>query len=468
MRGFLSTISPMALGNSRFVVLLGLSYLIAIILALVWPYLPLIVIAAIIFIYYSLRNTFFALCVLTVLHFFYIRSTEEINVFEVGFGIYAFLILSWWMFRRFFLDRRPLLDTPENKALMLFLLLCLFSLVPALLGQVSLMRWFRELIPLSFYLFFFIFLDEAISKWRIKILATCFLIMGTAIAVKNIWTYYELVNNAEKVWEYLSSRQTSNEPVLLTVFAVSLSLGTYLKNRTQRMLSLLISVSFGMSLILTFSRGYWLAAAIAGLTILLISDSASKLRLLRYGILGVLFLLSIALVLFGALTQFIIDIFVERFETIASAGASLSLQERWKESYEVISYIKLNPIIGYGLGKMYSFRSMIGREMPTHYMHNAYLYFLFKVGLVALLAFLFFYLRIIYNGFKSLKNMKDPYLRGLVTGLVGLLISFLPLSITSPQFTQKDSILIIFLSGAFICSISRHQSVTAGRSSQHE
>jgi O-antigen ligase len=452
MEASIATALPSSDHNKLLISIWLLSSVVVISTAIILPYLPLLLIAALLFMYIALRNSFFALCLVIVLHFFYIRSTEEISIMELAFGLFSLSILMTWLFRRFFLTDKPLLKNLETYALFAFLGICIVSLIPAILNHVDLMRWLRKMIPLPFYLFILPFQEELKSKKRLQLLIASYMILAFAIAIKNVYFYLMLVQNVEKIWQFLAYRQTANEPILLATFIVSLGLGLHLTKFRHKVICLAISAGFFISLGITFSRGYWLAALLAVLTIFLISGRKEKIKMTLYSAAGLVFTLLIVILMFGQFMDFILDTIVSRFTSIGELAKDISMRDRFMESAKVLSYIKQNPIIGYGLGFEYSYYSppQLGREMPTDYVHNAYLSFLFKLGIPGLSAIMVFFCKIIYNGIKAIRAIADKHLQGLLIGIVALFISFLPLSITSPQFIQKDSILIIAIGGAII------------------
>jgi hypothetical protein len=53
------------------------------------------------------------------------------------------------------------------------------------------------------------------------------------------------------------------------------------------------------------------------------------------------------------------------------------------------------------------------------------------------------------------RRLSDPFLHPLVLGIMCIMIAMIPLSITSPQFIQKDSILFLALGTGIIERIYR-------------
>jgi O-antigen ligase len=93
-----------------------------------------------------------------------------------------------------------------------------------------------------------------------------------------------------------------------------------------------------------------------------------------------------------------------------------------------------------------SYMSPIAHSVLTRtYTHNAYLYMLYKLGIVGLGAFAAFYVRALHRAWQSLRESGDGAARVAMTAGLALLLAFLPLSLTSPQYYDKSSALIIAL-----------------------
>jgi len=85
----------------------------------------------------------------------------------------------------------------------------------------------------------------------------------------------------------------------------------------------------------------------------------------------------------------------------------------------------------------------------SYYAHNGYLYLWYKLGILGLLSFLSFYFLKLMIIIKSIRIEENPLLKKILQAFLFILISFLIISITSPQFYHKPSILIMSIIWAF-------------------
>lgn len=410
------------------------------------------------FIVYSVRNVFFGLCSLILLHPLVIRTSEDIDPGEIAFGIYLFLILAAWLYHKKLVRGERILEDTMDYSLAIFFGFCLFSLAPALLFGNSILKWFRELVPFLGYLLYYPMKDTLRNSRQIKILSLCFMLLVVFIGVVNIIQYSQLLGKASYLWEIQASRQTANEPLFLVLFGVSVVSYLYAKNLKIKLLSLMTVVFSAFVLVLSFSRGYWIAACISLFLIFIYVDLKRKLQMLSYIPVVVLPAIVIASLYLGGFKEFFYQVVLERVASIANWEQDISLVGRFNEAKTLFSLCLINPIVGYGLGATYTFYNIVlGFSINTWYTHNAFLFLLFKTGIFGLLSFLSFYLIVIKRGYLSFKKtINNWYQKSLSLGIVCSLISMIPLSITSPQFIQNDSILIIALGAAFVTVIHRN------------
>lgn len=425
-----------------------------ILLTVKFSYLILGGIFSLIIIYTVFQKTTFGIYLIIILHLFIIKSTEGLNVFELLFGIILISLLAGWFSRKKFFQHEKIINTKVDLWLVIFLMSCILSLIPAILFNASLLKWFRELVPFLILFLFFPIVD-LVERKEINLIILCLFFLGYYIAISNLIFYKSSIESAEKAWQLLAFRQTANEPVLFTLLTISICLIIYLKSKLIKFIMVLSAGLFGIALFATFSRGYWLAAIISLLCVALFSPKAEKLKITGYMLVLTVITLIFIEIFFGNIGGFILKAVAERFESLGETSKDISLLNRIIESKAVIGYIKSNPILGYGLGATYKFKSLIPREMPTWYVHNGFLFLFLKLGLLGTFSFLMFYLLSIYNGYVCIKKVDSNFIKAILVGIISCLIAILPLSLSSPQFIQKDSLLVIVIGTGMIETIRK-------------
>lgn len=385
------------------------------------------------------------LYLVTALSVLFIRSTENITPQEIVYAILCSTVVLGWVARRL-ATGQPLTITWTDRMLVWYLIACFASIVPAILFENGLLKWLRELIPFLMLAFYLLVVTTVRRTREVRRLCLAFVLAGLTMGVVNLIEYRNSVIKAQYVWELLAERRPLNEPLFFVSLTLIIILITFEGFRGWRTVGYSVLVSFfTVALAVTFSRGYWMATLIA-LIVALVQMPSHRRRITAIYLIGFVLASTLLVLLFiQPLIKDIASVMAERFESVASAMVDLSIKHRLAESVAVLNLIAVNPIVGYGLGFFYSFYPLIPLEMPTWYVHNVYLYLWLKVGLFGLIVFLVFYLSVVVHGYRAYRRTQDPFLKPLVLGITSVMMAMMPLSVTSPQFIQKDSMLFLAL-----------------------
>jgi O-antigen ligase len=230
-------------------------------------------------------------------------------------------------------------------------------------------------------------------------------------------------------------------------------------------------------MILTYTRGQWIASVIAlGLSTLFLAPS-DKAQLLRQALAAGLVVLFIIIIgVFG-------PPFEQQFESSAFAEAlteratsiftpqqtfdSASLQWRLFENEEAIKSIMKHPIVGVGLGNAYRDITLLQGEARgwwgtlasgsygrfTRYVHNSYLYVTVKMGLTGMLALAWFFISFLWQGRRLYKALPDSHFKRLILVILASFVAVLPWSITQAHFMQVESTTAIGLMAGLVATM---------------
>lgn len=380
----------------------------------------------------------------------FIRSTEDITPYEIAYTVlFTIAILGWFAGR--LLQGQPVTETKTDTLLVWFLVLCVVSIVPTVILGNNPFKWLRELVPLLLFLPYFLVVNLLNRKVEVYRICLAYAVVCLSIGTVNIYDYINNVSNAKFLWEILAGRRAPGEPLFYTTLITLIVVLVYGGLRGWKRFAALGLMTFcTVALAITFSRGYWVASAIALSVAFALMAPAMRWRLLRYGAILSLFGVT-AIYLF--MDQLLFDILTamgDRLATVFSSSLDVSVRNRLVESAAAFDKILGSPIWGYGFGAYYRYRALIPSEMPTWYVHNVYLYLWMKIGLIGLVVFLIWYLNVILHGYQVYRRLKDPLLKPLLLSVVSLLISMIPLAVTSPQFIQKDAILFVAFGAGLI------------------
>jgi O-antigen ligase len=167
--------------------------------------------------------------------------------------------------------------------------------------------------------------------------------------------------------------------------------------------------------LISFSRGYWIGLAAAGILIVarfVGRGSGSGVRAGRVvQIASVSAALAVIAILgLGALYGWsnVLELFFTRLTSSAGtkwSGESASNFARLLEYGAVVKYIRLEPLFGYGLGMEFHVRYPIWQVVSHQwYMHQAYLFVLLKQGFLGLGALLLLLLQAVRLGSSTLSD----------------------------------------------------------------
>lgn len=182
---------------------------------------------------------------------------------------------------------------------------------------------------------------------------------------------------------------------------------------------LIFSMFSTAAIMLTFSRGSWIALFISFI-LMLITVRKNFVWLIP------IFFMIVAIGLLPEIR--------ERLYSTFKAGGDTDRLRYWSVTLKMI---KVHPFFGIGIGTfMANFPKYNLREVFVSYAHNCYLQIWAETGIFSLISFIAFVVSVVYVGIKGFFVSKDFLLLGLVFGAVGLLIhSFLDTDLYSLQLS---------------------------------
>ncbi len=197
-----------------------------------------------------------------------------------------------------------------------------------------------------------------------------------------------------------------------------------------------------LGLVLSFVRGNWLSFAVGLFFLWLMVFPRERVRLILGGILlGTLFAAALAVT-----SPAVFNSVVSRAMAVTAVAVDPNVQWRFIENKAALQQIHERPLFGNGLGREYLFDwSRYGVE-PYYksYIHNNYLWFWHRLGLVGLALFAWMMIAFLVPWIRQreLISRDDPWLSGLVYGSRAMIIALLLNSISSPRFNSKLSVAV--------------------------
>ena len=369
---------------------------------------------------------------------------------EVIYGLYFTSFLFVWYFRQTYTFRRRLVTGPEDVSVLVFGVFVVASSSWALLFGARVSAIVGELLVLAMLAFYFPAKEACLGNPNVSLRRFIFLFvwLGLFVFTRNLIEYLQGVHSAEYLFELMHGRVALNEILFTMPALASLVFLISVPQWRVRFASALIFLICLTGLILTQSRGYWVAFAFGVLALVVLVERTARRRLLRFAVIGLLTLgISAALALPRVFDVFVLGI-VDRVATIGTAlTTDISMVNRMYETSALWERIKANPILGYGTGARFQYWSLTFQHTTNYpFVHNAFAGLWFKYGLVGLILALFIWVRTIWSGVKLYKS-KDLDLMPRIIGLsiAVCLIAEFPVANTSNPFLITDGVLVFSL-----------------------
>ena len=366
------------------------------------------------------------------------------QIIEVLYGLYFVTFLANWFIGRLFITREPFVRTATDRAVLLLLIAVTCYIPIAVVFNGNIYGIFAEWIAFVLLSFYFPIKEEIRTNPKGALIILCIIgFIGTYIALRNLLNYRTMLSSATQMWQVARGRVVTNDNILMLSSLYGLVLFTFAQKWRHQVLTLGAFILFFSGLILTQSRGYWIAFLLGAGFMFLLLDSTHKKRLILITIGGSASLTLLAFIFLQDIFLLVTSGLAERLLSLQTATtADISLVNRFRETSAVWEHIRVNPILGYGMGVGYDFFDITNGVTETDaFVHNGYVSVWFKYGIIGLGLLLFSWFRSIYNGARAFK-MKPAAPAVRLAGLFGAtaLTAFLLSTITSSPFFLNDTL----------------------------
>jgi O-antigen ligase/Tfp pilus assembly protein PilF len=367
---------------------------------------------------------------------------------ELAFNILVIIGLMLWKLEMVRKEEFKITRTPLNLPVLAFMAICPISLLWPDSPMVSLLE-----LPLFLAgpILYFIITNNIKSKHQINRLLTSLLVISSLLGIYGIFQYngidfafwkanigrqqvFGLFGNVNYFAEYL---------IVPLPLAISLFFAT--RNRAYKILLLVGVLAMGGSLILTFTRGSYLAIGISSLFMFFLYLTSRGKGFIKEHkkififILALIILVTFLFALPNPLNKPGTAIFkIKSRISISQLTKDTSLKRREAIWGFTALMIKDHSILGSGLGTFkynslsYQAKFFDQGENRRLYpygiadkVHNEYLQLWVELGIIGLGIFLWLIITYFNYGIKLLKRLKDEYKQGIVIGLMGGVVAVL-------------------------------------------
>lgn len=388
---------------------------------------------------------------------------EGVQVDEVAFAIYFLLYAAHWLFIRVVIQGEPLLRDASDWFVALFLVYVIGSLALTVLHRGDLLMALNEGFNFSLLALYFPFRDVCEREERgLTVLFSLVIILGLVASLRNFLHFQAILSDATYAWQIARGRVMVNEMFLLVAALITLTTALYARRITWILIYSGLFGTTSVALILTQSRAYWVDLALGVFLLFLLIDLQRKKRFVVLGALGAFSFVGVLYLLVGDFLFLLAYGLADRLLSLQSATSSdISLINRFFEMEALWALIKVNPIIGYGMGVKFTFFDAISHaNWVKTFAHNGYMMLWFKFGLVGLSLILGLWGRSLWVAFRTAREHTaslDVRMFALALGIC--LIALIPSHNSSATFSTGDTVLMFGLLTGWISGLSRRATI---------
>jgi len=283
----------------------------------------------------------------------------------------------------------------------------------------------RDLTPILFFLYYFIMRDILTSEERIRAVIKLMLFSAMLLSLVGISIYlagnlmpqyrnyiYTFVNNIGEVdFRFQSNFGVFHKGYIFVLISSLILFNSLIQEKnllnSKKMVSFVI---LAIALILSLTRGFWIAFLFSSMFIFLLLKINAKIKFLFVFV----SLVIIVLVMLFSLPTAICSDIVNRTSDL---GGDVSIQRRLHFIPIAANIFLQNPILGSGYG------TVLPGDVGSH-LEISYLDILMEQGMIGFMIWGYLIYKVFFHWRKLRRKIpaKKVFLDGLIAGLVGLLI----------------------------------------------
>ncbi len=402
---------------------------------------------------------------------------------ELAFNILVIIGLMFWFLKMTSREEFKITRTPLNLPVLAFMAICPLSLIWSNSPMVSLLE-----LPLFLAgpILYFILVNNINDKHQINRILITLLIISSLLGIYGIFQYngidfsfWKANIGRQQVFGLFGNVNYFAEYLIMPL-SLSISLFFAARNRAHKILLLVGILAMGGSLILTFTRGSYLAIGISSIFMFFLYLASRGKNFIKEHKKIFIFVLVVALLVTGL---FIFPNPLNKSGTVISkikgrisisqftSGSSLKRREAiWGFTTLMI---KDHPLLGSGLGTFkynslnYQAKFFDQGENRRLYpygiadkVHNEYLQLGAEIGILGLGIFLWLIISYFRYGLRVLKKLKNKYKQGIVIGLMGGVVAVLIDGIFGFPLHLPATLVIFWLFIGLIVSIKHSEQKT--------
>ncbi|HEX9952120.1 MAG TPA: O-antigen ligase family protein [Rubricoccaceae bacterium] len=372
---------------------------------------------------------------------------DDLPAGKAIFGFYLLVFLLTWHIPRWASGERLVVSWTDAGAALLILLGIGLGLVLGVLfgNPVSeIVIQLQAFVPVLLYFP----IKQTCARERLgpELMAGALIVLGIVAATENAILTRQALQDATKLYEIIDVRVSYGEIMMMA--ATMLATGLLMSTRTWTGFASYLPL-FGIAvggLILSKSRGFWVATVLALAVLFVMSRSQQRRHLAGAGVVGFGALLVVAFVVAPQYVMLLGTGIAKRFLTLSTAAsADLSLINRFAENAGVWRVIRENPVVGHGWGATYSYYSLLAQGSQTWgFVHNAYFGVWLKLGLWGLMLVVWVWAGSAACGVLAVRDLRLSGRHRALAGAAGAsLLGIALVSYASSPFELADQMTVL-------------------------
>jgi O-antigen ligase len=375
--------------------------------------------------------------------------------------ILLFICLGVWVLTK----HKLVWGRPPQMWLLLFLLwTVVVGLGRSLALDIPYHTWIRELRTIAYFVFILLLPEAIDSKGRAIVLARLLLISSFAVAIMALAVRINHLNITPQP-NLLEYTETGAPRIFMVygaeraMYAALFAMGALLVYRSR---FLWLAVAFNVvTLILGLTRGAYLGVFVGiVMTFALVKGRRGLPRMLAF-LIAFAGIVYIGTLFMGAITggeqahTFLTRLTDLKEDLVEGSG---TFAGRLVEARVVTEFLLNNPdalLFGQGLGGF--FEDPLGLltaeiqylgDRRYSYVHNGYLWTVLRSGLIGAAFFYTFWLALIFKSLRWARRTRDPELKGILVGIISVVIGTLTLSLSGQPLGEGPRISALTLYAA--------------------
>lgn len=378
-----------------------------------------------------------------------LEESEGITPIEVPFFAFAALMTLYVVTE--IISGRIHLEHVLDKLFLFLLILMPYAVVLGVLNGAAIYSAVAETTYFFGILLYFPLRQHLHKKnFQIALGVIVFLFIGYVL-IRNFYYYREIIAQAVLPWQAEKARVAANEFVVLLGCCLALSAAAVVKTRFKQFLFTGLFIALLGGLILTQSRGYWLAFFFGAIAIFFVINRSGKKRILLTALVLSSGAFLIATLFLSDMLDLVLKGLALRFQSLGTGELDISLRDRLYESLTVFELSLHNPITGYGFGYTFTRHALFSKVfVQTSYVHNGYLAAWFKMGLPGLITIITLWVMNIRYSIKLYKQSNNTRHKIVALTIIGTIIGVIFVNNTSPQVLLFEQWIFVTLFSAYL------------------